>query len=111
MEVTCRYKSGYSQWDFHNKRKQPGGKSGRAAACFLSDGRDRQLEESCLHCRQAPEYQGESDAEQIAEDLQGTIRFMSQHALRQHLSQLYAFLIKTVQVPKESLEHHLVFKV
>ena len=36
---------------------------------------------------------------------------MGQHALRQHLAQLYAFLVKAVQVPEESLEHHLVLEV
>ena len=36
---------------------------------------------------------------------------MGQHTFRQHLAQLYAFLVKAVQVPCESLEHHLVFEM
>ena len=36
---------------------------------------------------------------------------MGQHSFCQHLAQLNAFLVKTVQVPQEALEHYLVFKM
>ena len=36
---------------------------------------------------------------------------MSQHALGQYLPQLYALLVKAVQVPHKALEHDLIFKM
>ena len=36
---------------------------------------------------------------------------MSQNTFCQNLAKLYSFLVETVDIPKESLEHDLVFKV
>ena len=54
---------------------------------------------------------GESDGQQIAVCFQRAIRLMGQHALGQHLAELYALLVEAVQVPAESLEHNLILKV
>ena len=52
-----------------------------------------------------------SDLQQIAEGFQCPVCLMGKHALGQYFAQLYAFLVEAVQVPQESLEHHLVLKV
>ena len=36
---------------------------------------------------------------------------MSKHFLRKHFTELYAFLVKTVDIPYKSLEHYFVFKM
>ena len=52
-----------------------------------------------------------SDIQQIAVCLESSVRVVCEDALCKLLAELNAFLVKTVDVPKEALEHDLVLKV
>ena len=43
--------------------------------------------------------------------LQRSVCLMCKDAFGQNFAELYAFLVKAVQVPQEALEHHLVLKM
>lgn len=51
------------------------------------------------------------NAQQVAVLLECAVGLVRQHALGKNLAQLYAFLIETVQIPEEALEHDLILKV
>ena len=52
-----------------------------------------------------------SDIQQVAERFQRSVCLVGQYFFGQYLAQLYAFLVETVQIPEESLEHDLVLEV
>ena len=51
------------------------------------------------------------DPQQITEALQRSVSVMCQYAGREDFAELYTFLVEAVYVPKEALEHDLVFEV
>ena len=51
------------------------------------------------------------DIQKIAVFFQCSVCIMSQHPFCQNFSELNAFLIETVDIPQESLEHDLVLEV
>ena len=53
----------------------------------------------------------ESDTEQITECLQCAVTVTCKNPFGKYLAQLDAFLVKAVQIPEETLEHHFVLKV
>ena len=52
-----------------------------------------------------------SDAQEVAINLEGAVGFVSQNLLGKDFAELNAFLVEGVDVPREALEHDLVFKV